>query len=486
LRTTHLSRPRVALNVEPLEDRLVLTGYQPTPYEQLFLERLNDARANPTLYGQSIGFDLSSVASSQPLALDPRIIQAARNHSQDMSNQNYFGHVDPSGHDPGYRLDAVGFPWTTFGESIAAGFNTPEDALKALIIDQGEPDLGHRLQLLAMQPIYQVQSQVGVGIVLNGSGTYKNYFTIDTGVTADTRPFLTGVVYNDLNHNGKYDLNESVSGVTVNVAGVGSFPAFDTGGYSVQLSPGHYTVWFTGPGFTTAPTTVTIGSTNVRLNVDVSSLNSAAFTAWVTQVGQDLLQRPLRQDEVSGLVSWMQAGQSKAGIVQSLTHTAEYVQIDNQRWVNDTEATVLGRVPRADEVTAWVNYLQGGGSRANLVAMTLGTLYANSDNATFLLALGQDLLGRALAPYEVNAWLTYMQQGASRQYVVAAFMGSPEYQSRDNARWVNEIGQATLQRALQAYEVSYWANYLLAGNSRDAVLSAFVQCNEFMNLLPTH
>jgi hypothetical protein len=484
LRTTRSSRGhRVHLQLEILEDRLALSGYQPTAYDQLFLERLNDARANPTLYGQSIGLNLSNVAPSQPLAFNPLLIQAALGHSWDMNNRQYFGHIDPDGHDPGYRMDAVGFPWTTFGESIAAGYTTPEAALKALIIDQGEPDLGHRLQLLAMQPIYQVQSQVGIGIVLNGGGPYQNYYTIDTGVTADTRPFLTGVVYNDLNHNGLYDLNEGVSGATVNVAGVGAFPAYGTGGYSVQLSPGRYTVWFTGPGFSTNYMTVTIGSQNVRLNIDTSTQATSTQALWVAQVGQDLLQRPLRQDEINGLVSWMNAGQTQSGIVQAILSTAEYARVEATRWVSDVEPTFLGRAPRADEVNAWVNFLMAGNSRQTLVYTVLNSWYGGSGNVTFLNQLGRDVLGRSLTSYELNVWAANMQQGASRQYVVAAFMNCTEAQRLDDSRWVLEVGQATVQRTLNSDQVNYWIYWLLAGNTRNALLSAFVQCDEFMKLL---
>src|SRR5438552_4954094 len=139
----HSARARRArLLLERLETRELLSGYQPTAVEQLFLEQLNDIRANPAAYGASIGLDLSTVAPSQPLAFDPVLIQAARDHSQDMSVRNYFSHYTPEGLDPGQRLANAGFNWTSFGESIAAGsvFSGPADALKALIIDNGVAD----------------------------------------------------------------------------------------------------------------------------------------------------------------------------------------------------------------------------------------------------------------------------------------------------------------------------------------------------------
>src|SRR5438552_619923 len=96
------ARPRRChLSVEHLETREVLSGFQPTAAEQLFLEQLNDARANPAAYGQSIGLDLSGVAPSQPLAFNPQLVQAALLHAQDMAARGYFDHYTPEGLDPG-------------------------------------------------------------------------------------------------------------------------------------------------------------------------------------------------------------------------------------------------------------------------------------------------------------------------------------------------------------------------------------------------
>src|SRR5438105_11781400 len=120
-------RARVCL--EELEPRRLLSGAAPTAVEQLFLEQLNDIRANPAAYGASIGLDLSTVAPSQPLAFDPLLIQAARDHSQDMSARGYFSHVTPEGLDPGARISQAGFFWNSWGESIAGGsvFPNPSD-----------------------------------------------------------------------------------------------------------------------------------------------------------------------------------------------------------------------------------------------------------------------------------------------------------------------------------------------------------------------
>src|SRR5712692_4769166 len=125
---------RTHLWLEQLETRQLLSGYQPTAIEQLFLEQLNDARANPAAYGASIGLDLSGVAPSQPLAFSPQLVQAARLHSQDMNDHGYFAHNTPQGMNPGQRMSDAGFVWNSWGESIAGGssFPGPAEALRAL------------------------------------------------------------------------------------------------------------------------------------------------------------------------------------------------------------------------------------------------------------------------------------------------------------------------------------------------------------------
>jgi uncharacterized protein YkwD len=253
--------------LEELEPRRLLAGYDPTAAAQALLLELNQARANPAAYGAAIGVDLSGMAPAPPLAFDPRLVQAAVLHSQDMNGQGYFSHVTPQGVDAGGRLTAALYPWTSYGESIAGGpgLTTPAAALSDLIIDGGVPDLSHRQQLLGMAT-YAAQNQVGIGIVLGAGGPLTNYFTIDTASSSDSRPDLTGVVYIDGNGNGQYDAGEGVAGATISVAGVGSVTTFASGGYTVPLSPGTYAVTVSGGSLEPMTQTVTIGASNVQVN----------------------------------------------------------------------------------------------------------------------------------------------------------------------------------------------------------------------------
>lgn len=263
------SARRFSPHLEELEPRCLPSASDPTPIEQLMLEELNDIRASPAAYGVTVGLDLSAVAPSPPLAFDPRLVQAARLHSQDMNARGFFGHVNPDGMDVPGRLTTVQYPWTSWGESVAGSpaWSHPADVLAALIVENGVPDLDHRIQLLAMDSLHRGQTQVGIGIVEDGQGPLRNYYTIDTAGPADPRPCLCGVVFQDANGNGRYDVDEGLGGTLLDVAGVGTFTAFASGGYTIPLNPGTYTVTAQGGGLRQPITqTVTLGSDNVRLN----------------------------------------------------------------------------------------------------------------------------------------------------------------------------------------------------------------------------
>jgi uncharacterized protein YkwD len=282
----------VRLQVEELESRLTPSGLQPSALEQEFLERLNDARANPPAYGASIGLNLAGVAPSQPLAFNTRLIAAARGHAGDMATRGYFAHFTPEGVSPGKRMRQAGFPANSWAESIdleevpTLVFNpdqnappvrqppSPEQALADLIIDAGVPDLGHRKHLLAIDPVARKHAQVGVGFASHdltgpdGFGFTANFWTVDTAAPGPHQQFLTGSVFHDANHNGLYDAGEGISGVTIRVSGVGAVRDFDSGGYTVQLPHGgNYRVTASGGGLP-APITRTVhaGGKNVRLN----------------------------------------------------------------------------------------------------------------------------------------------------------------------------------------------------------------------------
>jgi hypothetical protein len=256
----------------------------PTNEEQYYLELINRARSNPTAEGirlasttdpnvlsayNAFGVNLVLmqsqfvlILSAPPLSMNSTLMNAARAHSQNMLQNNYQGHSGPDGslttRLAGYTAGANG--WSA-GENVYAysksvwyghaGFEVDWGGSAAAGGMQSPP--GHR------QNIHSANfREVGVGVVLGSSGgsggVGPQLVTQDFGTLGGLLPFVTGVVYRDLNNNGFYDPGEGLGGVTVTIANVNSYAVTaSSGGYSVPVSgSGNYTVTFSGGA---APTT---------------------------------------------------------------------------------------------------------------------------------------------------------------------------------------------------------------------------------------
>ena len=88
----------------------------------------------------------------------------------------------------------------------------------------------------------------------------------------------------------------------MNVLGVGAVTTWDSGGYTIALPPGTYTVVASGGGLATPLTrTVTVGSGNARLNFGQGD------DAFIRKLYQDVLGRTASDAEVG---SWLPILQS--------------------------------------------------------------------------------------------------------------------------------------------------------------------------------
>ncbi|MFI8813095.1 MULTISPECIES: sigma-70 family RNA polymerase sigma factor [unclassified Streptomyces] len=85
---------------------------------------------------------------------------AAQRHSADMATRDYFSHTSPDGTDPGDRLTAAGYRWSTYGENIAKGQRTPADVMSSWMNSPG-----HRANILNCS-----FKEIGIGMRNTGSG----------------------------------------------------------------------------------------------------------------------------------------------------------------------------------------------------------------------------------------------------------------------------------------------------------------------------
>ncbi|MEV3987617.1 sigma-70 family RNA polymerase sigma factor [Streptomyces sp. NPDC049837] len=94
-----------------------------------------------------------------PVSQNGLLDTAARRHSDDMAARDYFDHTSPDGKGPGDRITEAGYAWSTYGENIARGQQTP-----ASVMDSWMNSPGHRANILNCS-----FKEIGIGIH-EGSG----------------------------------------------------------------------------------------------------------------------------------------------------------------------------------------------------------------------------------------------------------------------------------------------------------------------------
>ncbi len=251
---------------------------EPSVQEQLGIYEINLARHDPEAYGRRIGFDLTGVAPRPPLAVSLSLTGSARYHSLDMVVNGYFAHVSPwSGIsanqmavDHGYDLFGygIGYDWGSenYIESLAYGYNMTPDfpsAIRGLIIDQGVPGAGHRLHLLGQHETFMAHREIGCGRQEAG---LTRYYAVHTAYVRSSDLFLTGVVYRDLDGNGRYDGGEGIGGSLV-TAGAYSAVSLGAGGFSIRVPPGDYDLTCSGGSFVgTSSAEVSVTDHNVEVD----------------------------------------------------------------------------------------------------------------------------------------------------------------------------------------------------------------------------
>jgi hypothetical protein len=273
-----------------LADHVPLGAVDPTDQEQLGIYALNRARNDPAAYGTEVGFDFSALSAKPPLAMNRNLVGSSRFHAAEMFGHHYFAHTSAvTGVGPnamavqaGYDLfgNGLGYNWSTANtiESNARGVNqlpTLVSALKALIIDDGVPGLGHRVHLMALASQFDDHREVGMGVA-TGTDSFPEFglpkllptrcYSIHTANRGSTAPFLTGVVFRDANGNLKYDAGEGIGGVAIGAGGAGT-TTLPSGGWSLAATAGSQVVTCSGPGFSgTSRAPVTVGSLNIEVD----------------------------------------------------------------------------------------------------------------------------------------------------------------------------------------------------------------------------
>jgi hypothetical protein len=155
---------------------------------RLAFELLNDIRLHAPLYREDLSLPRNLPVKKTALNWNPILAKVAETKAADMARRNYFGHTDPGGYGMNYYINKAGYAlnpsWLrrksdNHFESIMADAVEGEDAIYALIIDDGVPSFGHRNHLLGVGTWNASLTDIGIGFVRRDSGsTYTTYISV--------------------------------------------------------------------------------------------------------------------------------------------------------------------------------------------------------------------------------------------------------------------------------------------------------------------
>jgi uncharacterized protein YkwD len=338
----------------------------PTNEQQYMVELINRARANggaeatrlglsglqegpPNINGES--FTIANTA--QPLSWNPLLATCAQNHSKFLNdNDQFFSGQSPhtfGGKTPEQRINDAGYAMNLGsqynGPTTASGFfpgpeNVAENISRGsgpftgakliatilmqhndLFTDQTVPGRGHR-----MSTMLTYWREIGIGVTAgtdNGQGnTWDSLYTVQNfGKLANSKPFITGVVYQDTNGNGFYDPGEGIGGIRVDVALNGApnnFFAITTasGGYSIPVpADGKYTATFNGGAIDNVQMPVSVSNS---LNAKLDLVAGAAAPGLVANVSTRLPVGTGDNALIEGFIVQGPAGSTKKILIRAI------------------------------------------------------------------------------------------------------------------------------------------------------------------------
>ncbi len=262
-----------------------------TAQEQLMVELINRARANPTAEATRLGIDLNKDLPNQPISATPKqplvpdaiLNQIALAHTNDMLSNNFFDHAGSDKSTPFDRARKAGYS-TGAAENIAvySYWGNNSDSAVAQSHDMLFRSSGHRLNLMN-----DAMREIGLGVRTGNytfsSGTYPVVMTTENfGSPASELRAITGVIYTDaVVDDDFYTIGEGMGGIQVGAEDTVAGRFYQTttnaaGGYTLELPQGTYVLRaFNQTTMQLAQLgTVVVGKSNVKVDATPDKFKS--------------------------------------------------------------------------------------------------------------------------------------------------------------------------------------------------------------------
>ena len=260
-----------------------------SPQEQLLLELVNRAREDPQAEAARHGISVEQTGFRAPLAPHQLLIDTAGAYSERMLDQDFFDHTDPDGNGPLDRVLASGYPANIVGENIAwrgttGSVNATEftfEIHRNLYLSSG-----HRAGMLDTR-----MREVGIGLRIGefidprDGRRWNAMMATEVFATRTGGHFITGVAFTDaVVDDAFFTVGEQLADVTVTATNQTSGATFTTttgpsGGYSLEVADGTYTVTFSGGGLP-APSVfqnVVVNGENRKIDFDRSNQRASSL-----------------------------------------------------------------------------------------------------------------------------------------------------------------------------------------------------------------
>jgi uncharacterized protein YkwD len=408
---------------------------------------------------------LQAYPAVAPVAWSNQLSVSATRHSELMLQFDTQSHNLPGESSLGDRFREAGYDFRSAGENIFAFGESAVFSHAGFYIDWGfgpggiQNPAGHRDAILSSR-----YTEVGVGVVVDTNTTNKtgpNLVTHHFGLSGNYSPQLVGVAFADADGDNFYDAGEGLGGVTVTATGTGgSFTtqSWDAGGYQMVLPAGTYTVSFSGSGLSLpAPKTVSISTQNVK--VDAMGQKS---TEGVASQGSDRFIAKAENETLNGQggLDTVVFTQARAVAVVNLTNDGQQATV-----------TVPGAGVNTYQSIERLQFSDG------VIALDL------NGNAGQVYRLYRTAFDRTPDDKGLSDNVAHMDRGMTIQEMSSAFINSAEFiqtygSNTDDATFLNLLYQNVFDRAPDPGGFAHWSGKLAAGDSRASIIPGFAESAE--------
>jgi hypothetical protein len=223
-----------------------------------------------------------------------------------------------------------------------------------------------------------------------------------------------------------------------------------------------------------------ISSIAVAFAMGTSVFATDPNAKFITQSYEDVLGRAANRFEYNMWLNFVDTGGSRAQFAGILTSSAEY----KNKLVEGWYLQYLRREPTSTELMFGTQMLVNGATDKQERAMIIGTdeyfQNAGGDNQAFLYDLYADLLGRAPTPAETNAIIAVLVTngiiGVLRTNAALLVENSAEFDQRE----IIAIYRQFLRRTPSSSELTFGTQWLVLGVPEESEVDQLIGTDEYL------